>query len=226
MSTMSKRRILVVDDHFVVREGLKLIFETEENYEVIGEAENGNKALALIDELQPDVILLDLNMPKMNGLEVIKALNTKNNTIPIIILTTFNEDKYIKEGLSLGAKGYLLKDTTREELIRTVASAIRGEILLQPEITKILFNTNTESKNTDNPFNIEIHASLSERELFVLQAIARGCTSKEIALDMGISERTVKAHLTSIYNKLKVESRSEAVAVAIEKGIVHIEKKV
>jgi NarL family two-component system response regulator YdfI len=218
MSKMNKKRILVVDDHLVVREGLKLIFETEENYEVVGEAENGEKALVFIEQLKPDVILMDLNMPKMSGLEVIKVLNEKNNTVPIIILTTFNDDNLIMEGLSLGAKGYLLKDTTRHELIRTVESAIRGEILLQPEISKSIFSSKKEPKQSNNSFNI----SITERELFVLQAIARGCTSKEIALDMGISERTVKAHLTNIYSKLKVDSRSEAVAVAIEGGIIHI----
>lgn len=217
---MSKKRIMVVDDHLVVREGLKLIFETEENYEVVGEAENGDRALVLIDQLKPDVILLDLNMPGMSGLEVIKALNTKNNLIPIIILTTFNDEKLILEGLSLGAKGYLLKDTTREELIRTVESAIRGEILLQPMISKSIFSYKSEPNKTNNSFDLQI----TERELFVLQAIARGCTSKEIAIDMGISERTVKAHLTNIYCKLKVDSRSEAVAVAIEQGIIHVEK--
>lgn len=218
---MNKKRILVVDDHFVVREGLKLIFETEENYEVIGEAEDGEKAIMLIEKLKPNVILLDLSMPKMNGIETIKALNEKSNLVPIIILTTYNEDNLIREALSLGAKGYLLKDTTRENLIRTVDAAIRGEILIQPEISKSIFSfKKEEQKQSSDSFNIAI----TERELFILQAIARGCTSKEIAFDMGISERTVKAHLTNIYSKLKVNSRSEAVAVAIEQGIIHIEK--
>lgn len=217
---MNKRKILLVDDHLIVREGLKLIFETEEDYEVIGEAEDGEKALVLIEQLKPDVILMDLSMPKMNGIEAIKDLNKKNNSIPVIILTTYDDDNLIKEGLSLGAKGYLFKDTTRERLIRTVESAIRGELLLQPEVSKNIFNSKKEPPKLNNSFNINI----SERELFVLQAIARGCTSKEIAFDMDISERTVKAHLTNIYGKLKVNSRSEAVRVSIEQGIIHVEK--
>lgn len=212
----------MVDDHLVVREGLKLIFETEENYEVVGDAENGEKALVLVEQLKPDVILMDLNMPKMSGLEVIKAMNEKKYSIPIIILTTFNEEHLIMEGLSLGAKGYLLKDTTREELIRTLESAIRGEILLQPEISRSIFGSKKEASQSKQTFNTS--APITERELFVLQAIARGCTSKEIAYDMDISERTVKAHLTNIYSKLKVDSRSGAVAVAIEQGIIHVEK--
>lgn len=214
---MSKKRILVVDDHLVVREGLKLIFETEKDYEVVGEAENGEKAIALIEQLKPDVILMDLNMPKFSGLEVIKTLNEKNNSVPIIILTTYNDDHLIMEGLSLGAKGYLLKDATREELIRTVESAVRGEILLQPEICNSIFSLKKEPNQSNNSLN----AVITERELFILQAVARGCPSKEIAFDMGISERTVKAHLTNIYSKLNVDSRSEAVAVAIEQGIIH-----
>jgi NarL family two-component system response regulator YdfI len=215
---MNKKRILVVDDHLVVREGLKLIFETELDYEIVGEAENGDKALALIEELKPDVVLMDLSMPKRSGIEALKVLREKESTIPVIILTTFNDENLIREGLSLGAKGYLLKDSTREELIRTVESAIRGEILLQPEITMSIFGPKKGSSNNNKMLN----AAITERELFVLHAVARGNTSKEIASDMGISERTVKAHLTNIYSKLKVESRSEAVAVAIEYGIIHI----
>jgi NarL family two-component system response regulator YdfI len=220
MRIMNKRRILVVDDHLIVREGLKLIFETEEEYEVVGEAENGDRALVLIEELSPDVVLMDLNMPKRGGLEAIRALKEKNNPVPVVILTTFNDFNLIREGLSLGAKGYLLKDSTREELLRTVDSAIRGELLLQPQISSIIFSSKKEPDQSSNSFN----AGITERELFVLQAVARGCTSKEIAFDMGISERTVKAHLTNIYSKLKVYSRSEAVAVAIEQGIIHVEK--
>ncbi|MDT8717769.1 response regulator transcription factor [Clostridium sp. 19966] len=221
---MNKKKVFIVDDHLVVREGLKLIFETEESFEVIDEAESGEKALLLLGQLKPDVILLDLKMPKMNGLEVIKALKERGSAVPIIILTTFNEDSLIREALFLGAKGYLLKDTTREELIRTVESAIRGEVLLQPAITNTLFGIKNENKPQDSSDNNSIDFGITERELFVLQAIARGCTSKEIAFDMGVSERTVKAHLTSIYGKLNVDSRSRAVAVAIEQGIIHVEK--
>lgn len=220
MKIMDKKKILVVDDHLIVREGLKLIFETEEAYEVIGEAENGDKALELVEELKPDIVLMDLNMPKRGGLEAIRALKEKNNPVPIIILTTFNDFNLIREGLSLGAKGYLLKDSTREELMRTVDSAIRGELLLQPEISNIIFGSKKEPEQRNNSFN----AGITERELFVLRAVARGCTSKGIASDMGISERTVKAHLTNIYSKLNVDSRSRAVAVAIEQGIIHVER--
>jgi NarL family two-component system response regulator YdfI len=216
---MNTKKIFLVDDHFVVREGLKLIFETEEEYEVIGEAQDGKEALEKLEQLMPDVILMDLSMPDMSGIDVIRVLKERDVRIPIVILTTFNEDGLIKKGISLGAKGYLLKDCTRNELIRTVEAAIRGEILMQPEISKTLFNTKEEASKTE-----KADFGITEREFFVLQAIVRGCKSKEIAIDMGISERTVKAYLTNIYNKLNVNSRSEAVAVAIRHGIVHNQK--
>lgn len=129
-----KHNVLIVDDHFVVREGLKLIIETSDSFQIIGEAANGEEALSFIEKKKPDVILMDLNMPKMSGLETIEALNEKQNHTPIIILTTYNEDELMLKGIELGAKGYLLKDTDRENLFRTLEAAIRGEILLQPNI--------------------------------------------------------------------------------------------
>ncbi|MBT2281935.1 response regulator transcription factor [Priestia megaterium] len=215
-----KYKVFLVDDHFVVREGLKLILETSDNYEVIGEAEEGATALNLIEELQPDVILMDLSMPKMTGLEVIERLKEKNSQIPIIILTTYNEDELMVRGLALGAKGYLLKDTSRENLFRTIESAIRGETLLQPEITARIFSFK-EKQSFSALSSASAKAILTEREQDILQAVAEGATSKKIALDLDISERTVKAHLTNIYTKLGVTSRSQAVAVAVDQGIIH-----
>ncbi|KLA32256.1 response regulator [Bacillus cereus] len=212
-----KHNVLIVDDHFVVREGLKLIIETSDSFQIIGEAANGEEALSFIEKKEPDVILMDLNMPKMSGLETIEALNKKQNHTPIIILTTYNEDELMLKGIELGAKGYLLKDTDRENLFRTLEAAIRGEILLQPNIMEKIVKYKRK----------EVHAekvaenNLTVKELFVLKAIARGYKNKEIAFDMGIAERTVKAYLTNIYNKLGVNSRSEAVAVSIERKLIH-----
>jgi len=213
-----KYKILIVDDHWVVREGLKLVLETNDSYEVIGEAGEGATALKLIEELQPDVILLDLYMPQMSGLDTMKALREKQNETPVIILTTYNEDDLMIKGLSLGAKGYLLKDTSRENLFRTIESALRGETLLQPEITARVFAaTNKKEAKLESR---ESSLVLTDKERHILKSVAHGFKSKEIAFDMGISERTVKAHLTNIYNKLGVDSRSEAVAVSLERGIL------
>ncbi|MBM6383329.1 MULTISPECIES: response regulator [Paenibacillus] len=222
-----KYNILIVDDHWVVREGLKLILETSDNYLIVGEAEEGEEAIRIMLDKQPDVILLDLNMPGgLSGLDTLKRMNEQHIRIPVIILTTYNEDDLMIEGLSLGAKGYLLKDTSREQLFRTLDSAIRGETLLQPEITSRVFAFHTKSAQepkTQPQLLIDKESTLiSERELLVLQAVARGLRSRDIAFDMGIAERTVKAYLTNIYNKLGVNSRSEAVAVAVEKGILHL----
>lgn len=212
-----KHNVLIVDDHFVVREGLKLIIETSDSFQIIGEAANGEEALSFIEKKKPDVILMDLNMPKMSGLETIEALNEKQNHAPIIILTTYNEDELMLKGIELGAKGYLLKDTDRENLFRTLEAAIRGEILLQPNIMEKIVKYKRKEVHADKV----AENNLTVKELFVLKAIARGYKNKEIAFDMGIAERTVKAYLTNIYNKLGVNSRSEAVAVSIERKLIH-----
>ncbi|GIO84128.1 DNA-binding response regulator [Paenibacillus faecis] len=219
---MNPYKVLIVDDHSIVREGLKLILETDERFAIIGEAENGRIALQLLEELDPDVILMDLNMPVMSGLEAMKVLKDHPKQVPVIILTTYNEDELMVSGLALGAKGYLLKDTNRDNLFRTIESAVRGEALLQADILAKVFEAKNREeaaghRETDEP-------SLTEREILILQFVARGYKSKEIGFDVGISERTVKAHLTNIYNKLGVDSRSQAVATAMERGILHKDK--
>ncbi|AIQ12341.1 response regulator [Paenibacillus durus] len=212
-------KVLIVDDHLIVREGLKLILETNEAYQVIGEAEDGETALRLAEQLSPDAILMDLNLPGMSGLEAIASLRERQPEIPVIILTTYNEDDLMKKGLALGAKGYLLKDTGRDDLFRTIEAAIRGETLLQSEVTARVFAAQASHPDPAVRFEKPV---LTDKERMVLQAVARGFRSKEIAFDMGISERTVKAHLTNIYNKLGVDSRSQAVAVAVELGLLYL----
>ena len=214
-------QILIVDDHVLVREGLKLIIETNPIYQVAGEAENGEIALQLVEQLQPDVILLDLNMPVMDGLETMKRLKERAIEIPVIILTTYNENDYMMQGLALGAKGYLLKDSNREKLFHSLESAVRGETLLQPEVAAKVF-ASRQAKQAPILIGKRKILELSEKEQLVLQAAARGYRSKEIAFDLGISERTVKAHLTNIYGKFGVDSRSQTVAIAIEYGIIHL----
>ncbi|KUP34842.1 response regulator transcription factor [Bacillus halotolerans] len=210
-------KVLIVDDHLVVREGLKLLIETNDNYIIIGEAENGKKAVYLTDELKPDIILMDLYMPEMSGLEAIKHIKEKHS-IPIIILTTYNEDHLMIEGIELGAKGYLLKDTSSETLFHTMDAAVRGEVLLQPEILKRFQEIQLERMKKPSS-----DTQLTEKEIVVLKAIAKGFKSKAIAFDLGISERTVKSRLTSIYNKLGADSRTEAVAIAMQRGILTLD---
>ncbi|WP_151039511.1 MULTISPECIES: response regulator transcription factor [Bacillus] len=212
-------RIVIVDDHYVVREGLKLILETDERFEVVGEAEDGGKGIDVIKEKSPDLVLLDLNMPMMSGLDMLREMQTLQIKVPVLILTTYNEEKLMIQGLQLGAKGYLLKDASRENLFNTIEAAIRGDILLQSNVASKVFES-TVHKEPQEKLKTDNHW-LTEKEMLVLQAVARGFRSKEIAFDMGISERTVKAHLTNIYQKLNVTSRAEAIKTSIELGIIH-----
>ena len=206
-------RVLIADDHEVVRDGLRLILETEEDFQVIGEAGDGSAAIQLAEELQPDVILMDLRMPGMDGLQAIEQIHSKWPKIAVVILTTYNEDNLMLRGLRAGARGYLLKDTNRQTLFDSLRAAARGEALFLPEVIARVLNQPSAEKRSEN-------SVLTERELEVLQAAASGERSKEIALHLGISERTVKAHLDSVYNKLGVDSRAAAVATAIGRGIL------
>lgn len=208
-------RIVVADDHLIIRQGLRLILETQEGFEMVGEAADGAEAVKLCEELKPDVVLMDLRMPGVDGLTAIEQLRTRQPKIAVVILTTFNEDDLMMRGLRLGAKGYLLKDTDRETLFDTIRAASRGETLLKPEIMKrVLAQGNESGQANSGP------ADLTGRELEVLRGVAQGERSKEIAMRLGITERTVKAHLASIYNRLGVDSRAAAIAVAAQRGIL------
>ncbi len=210
-------RVLISDDHLVVREGLRLILESEEGFQVVGEASNGLEAVRQADELQPDVILMDLRMPEMDGLEAIERIRARWPGIAIVILTTFNEDELMVRGLKLGASGYLLKDTGRAALFESVRAAVRGETLLSSEIMARLLARAAEPVQAQRR---TAGTELTERELQVLQAVARGERCKEIGARLGITERTVKAHLDSIYNKLGVDSRAAAVSEATRRGLL------
>lgn len=208
-------KILIADDHLIIRQGLRLILETESDFEFAGEASDGNEAISLCKKLKPDVVLMDLRMPHMDGLTAIEKLQVEQPEIAVVILTTFNEDELLFRGLQAGARGYLLKDTDRTTLFNTIRAAARGETLLKPEImARLLSQKNVAKNKSHEPMN------LTDRELEVLESVAHGERSKEIASHLGIAERTVKAHLASIYNKLGVDSRAAAIAVAAEKGLL------
>ena len=208
-------RILIADDHLIVRQGLRLILETENGLELVGEASDGAEAIQRCVELKPDVVLMDLRMPGMDGLTAIEHLRVDHPQIAVVILTTFNEDELMLRGLRAGAKGYLLKDTDRQTLFSAIRAAARGETLFQPEVLARLL-----SKVVEKSFSSTATFNLTEREQEVLNAVAHGERSKEIALKLKITERTVKAHLASIYNKLGVDSRAGAIAVASQNGLL------
>ena len=211
-------RVLITDDHFIVRQGLRLILKTAADIKLVGEATNGQEALQLTAEHQPHVVLMDLRMPLMDGLTAIEQLAQTQPQVAVIILTTYNEDEMMLRGLQLGARGYLLKDTDRETLLNTIRAAARGESLFKPDVLQRVLAVQAAAppprKTSSSPNSVE----LTPRELEVLQAAAAGERNKEIAIRLGISPRTVKAHLTSVYNKLGVDSRAAAIAIAAQKG--------
>jgi two-component system, NarL family, response regulator YdfI len=216
-------RVVVVDDHQVVREGLRMMLEVlGAGFAVVGEAAEGAAAVRIVEACQPEVVLMDLRMPGMDGLDAIRQIHTRWPQIALVILTTYNEDALMLEGLQAGASGYLLKDVSSTTLFHTIRSAAQGATLLQPEVlTRLLAHTTPQAthalpRRSHSAFDLE----LTERECEVLAGVARGERSKEIAARLGISLRTVGAHLTSIYTKLNVDSRASAVAVALERGLL------
>lgn len=206
-------KILIADDHLIIRQGLRLILETEDDFDLVGEAADGAEALQLCATLHPNVVLMDLRMPGMDGITAIEKLRQTRPEIAVVILTTFNEDELMLRGLRAGAKGFLLKDTNRQALFDAIRAAARGETLLKPEIMVRLLNV-TSAPTAATPFN------LTEREKEILAAVAKGKRSKEIAVQLNITERTVKAHLASIYQKFGVDSRAGAIAVAAQNGLL------
>jgi len=206
-------RILIADDHLVVREGLRTILEAAPDLTLVGEASDGAEAVQLAGELSPDVVLMDLRMPRVDGIEAIQQIKDHYPAVEIVILTTYDDDEYIVRGLRAGARGYLLKDAGRRALFEAIRAAARGESLLPPSVIEKVIAHLAEPK----PVEAE---GLSEREREVLAQLAEGAANKEIAARLHITERTVKAHVTNIFNKLGVNSRAEAVAVALRSGLL------
>lgn len=208
-------RVLIADDHEVVREGLRALLEIQPDMEIAAEAGDGQEAVDLCERLTPDVVLMDLRMPRMDGLAAIRALQQRCPQAAVVILTTYDDDRLIVEGLRAGARGYLLKDASRDAILEAVRAAARGEALLSAEVMARLVERLDPAPERPLP---AAASPLSERETEVLRLAADGLRSKEIADRLSITERTVKAHLTSIFSKLDVTSRAEAIARAMERG--------
>jgi DNA-binding NarL/FixJ family response regulator len=210
-------RILLADDHPVMRQGLAAVLNGEEDFEVIAEAGDGLEAVSKAAEHNPDVILMDLQMPGMDGVEAIKKIKERAPDISIIILTTFGTDEYIFQGIEGGARSYLLKDSPPEEVIRAVRAVYRGESVIQPIVANRLLGRFSQLSKALAPDEV-----LSLREIDVLRCIAKGSANKEIASQLFIGESTVKTHIIHIFNKLGVKDRTEAVIEAAKKGIIKL----
>lgn len=224
---MSKTiRVMVVDDHPIVREGLRLMLATSDDLLLVGDAAEGTTALQLIAEEQPDVVLLDLRMPGMDGLEVLEQIRATWRQVAVLILTTYNEDELILRGLLAGASGYLLKESSLETLFHAIRASARGEVIMQPEVmARVLAHTAGIPGSSSPSLSMSSavlpgSTELTKREQEVLAGVVRGERSKEIAKRLGITERTVRAYLTTIYTKLNVDSRASAVAAAMERGLL------
>ena len=214
---MKPIRVLIADDHPIVRQGLATVLDQEQDLEVVGQASNGHEAVAQASRLHPDVVLMDLQMPGMDGVEAIQHIKAEDPDIGVIILTTYDTDEYIFRGVEAGARAYLLKDSPPEEVLNAIRIVNRGESLVQPRVASRLLDR--FSQLSRGPASQEI---LSSRELEVLQLMATGAANKEIAAQLLIGESTVKTHLIHIFNKLGVKGRTEAVAEAARKGIIKL----
>ncbi len=216
-------RVMLVDDQALFREGLRTLLSIRPDLEVVGEAENGREAIDLAAKLHPDVILMDLRMPVLNGVAATRQLQQEQPNSKVIVLTTFDDDEYIFDGLRAGAVGYLLKDVSSDKLVEAIRAAGRGESFLEPSIAaKVVaeFTRLSGGNRPSSPSEQPLVDPLSERELEILGVLATGASNREIAQQLYITEGTVKNHITNILGKLGVRDRTQAVLKARELGLV------
>ena len=207
-------RLLIVDDHGVVRVGLKMFLALDAGLEVVGEAENGREAVAAVERLKPDVVLMDLLMPVMDGVSAIREIKRRFPDVECIALTSVLEDELVVGAVQAGAMGYLLKDTQADALVEAIYAAARGEVRLHPEAARRLVR---EVRTPD------MRESLTPRETEILRFIARGYSNKGIARDLDLSERTVKTHVSNLLSKLGLSSRTQAALFCLREGLVGLE---
>jgi DNA-binding NarL/FixJ family response regulator len=218
---MGKTRVLLAEDHTVVREGLRKLIEHEEDLEVVGEAGDGEEAVKLIPQTKPNVAIIDIAMPKLNGIETTKQIKALYPYVAVLILTAYGNEEFIFALLEAGAAGYLLKNVRGRELINAIRAVRDGESVLHPAIAKKILNTLPKMAK---PLIGERLKSLTTRELELLKSGAEGWSNKKIAAELGLSLRTVQAHWTNIFNKLGVGSRTEAVMQGLRKGYIFLKK--
>ncbi len=221
---MAKIRVLIADDHALVRQGLRTFLELHDEIEVVGEATNGLEAVEQARHLQPDVVLMDLVMPKLDGSEALRQIRALNLNTQVLVLTSFTEDDKVFPAIAAGAAGYLLKDVNPDDLVRAIQAAHRGEVPLHPDITKKLMNQVAAKATQPNPPEVlDRSAELTERELEVLRLIANGLNNREIARQLAISEKTVKTHVSNILSKLNLADRTQAAIYALKAGLAKTE---
>jgi DNA-binding NarL/FixJ family response regulator len=207
-------RVVVADDHPVVRDGLCAVLETQPDIDVVGEATTGKEAVGLARSLRPDLVLMDLQMPELDGATATRRIRAEHGDVQVLVLTTYDTDADIRRAVEAGATGYLLKDARREELFHAVRLAAKGESVLSPGVAKRVLRR----------MRAPAEEALSSREIEVLGAVARGLSNRAIARSFHISEATVKTHLLHVFAKLGVDDRTAAVTTALERGIIRLER--
>ena len=210
---MTKIQVMIVDDHAIVREGLRMLLTEETDIEVVGEASNGQEALLRAEKLQPQVILMDLVMPEMDGIAATQAIRQSVPSCQVLVLTSFAEDQRVPDAIQAGAIGYLLKDVLKGDLLSAIHAAVRGEPTLHPEAQRQLMRQMTQAPQQD------LLDALTEREMDVLRLIARGQSNKEIAASLHLTEGTVKGYVSTILGKLQVADRTQAALYAVKHGV-------
>jgi two-component system NarL family response regulator len=212
-------RIVIADDHRLFREGLRLILHQEKGIKIVGEAVNGPQAISVVHDLKPDVVLLDISMPEMNGIEVLPVIKKESpKTKPLMLTASVDEAKIFK-ALKAGAKGYMSKDASVPDLIKAIQAVQRGELWVQRRLLSRFFDEEAEADPRGNRQHETTEEDLSPREQEVLRCLVSGCTNKEIAEQLFISEKTVKTHLNNIFRKLRVTRRLHAILYAINRGL-------
>ena len=215
---MEQIRILIVDDHEVVRDGIVGNLVRQQDFAIVGQASNGLEAVQKAADLSPDIILMDLRMPELDGVEAMIRIKQDNPEVKFIVFTTYSDDDYLFAAIKAGAKGYLLKDAPREELFKAIRAVSRGESLIQPVFTtKVLDKLASELSRKSTGADV-----LSDREIEVLDLMAKGVSNRDIADQLSITQSTVKTHVTSIFQKMNVTTRTEAVTTALKRGIIQL----
>ncbi|MGR9589694.1 response regulator [Bacillus thuringiensis] len=214
-----KIKVLLVDDHTVVLKGLAFFLSTQEDLELVGEANNGKEALVKVGETNPDVILMDLYMPEMDGVEATAYIKKEYPNVKVIVLTSFSDQAHVLPALRAGASGYILKDVEPDQLVEAIRSAYKGNIQLHPDIANALLSQTLPVEEKEEEPSIQVDV-LTARENEVLQLLAKGMSNKEIASVLVIAEKTVKAHVSSILSKLNLSDRTQAALYAVKNGIV------
>ncbi len=213
--------VLLVEDQCLVRSGLRALLDQESDIHIIGEAADGEEAVRMVGDLHPDLVLMDIKLPKVDGIEATRQIKGGNGDVEVLILSAYEDDESVFQAIQAGASGYVLKDITPANLVRAIRAVRSGQSTVHPGITRKLLERISLMSRTRTPGAAPIHSDgLTDREVEILVGVAKGASSRELAAKLFVSESTVKSHLRTIYRKINVRDRSQAVAYAIRKGFV------